>query len=49
MLSGDKIAKLRADIQQLEKFRDGCTDSGIRQLVESRIEQQKKKLVETPA
>ncbi len=29
MLSPGEIAKIRADIERLEKFRDQCADTGI--------------------
>lgn len=44
MRSRDEIARITADIEELGKYRDGCTDSGIRKLVEARIAQQKTKL-----
>jgi hypothetical protein len=47
MLSREERARIKADIEQLEKFRDSCTDSGIRQLVEARIEAAKKNARET--
>jgi hypothetical protein len=34
MLSPGEIAKIRADIERLEKARDQCSDTGIRQLIE---------------
>jgi hypothetical protein len=44
MLSRGEIAKIRADIESLEKARDQCADTGIRKLIEARIEEQKQKL-----
>jgi hypothetical protein len=47
MLSPAEIARIKADIAALEKSRDSCADSGIRKVIEGRIEQQKKKLRES--
>jgi hypothetical protein len=44
MLSRAEIAKIRAAIEELEKARDNCNDSGIRKLIEAWIEEQKKRL-----
>ncbi len=44
MLSRAEMAKIRAEIEALEKARENCTDSGIRKLIEGWIEEQKKKL-----
>jgi hypothetical protein len=44
MLSGAQIAKIKADIAWLERCRHGCVDSGIRELIESWIQEQKDKL-----
>ena len=44
MLSPEEIAKIKATIEKLEKFRDNCADTGIRKLIEEWIEDQKKKL-----
>jgi hypothetical protein len=41
MLSPGDIAKIKADIERLEKVRDECADSGIRKLIEAWIEEQK--------
>jgi hypothetical protein len=38
------IAKIKADIARLEKVREGCVDSGIRELIEAWIKEQKEKL-----
>jgi hypothetical protein len=40
----EEIAKIRANIERLEKAREACTDSGIRKLIEEWIEEQKHKL-----
>ncbi|MGA8430378.1 MAG: hypothetical protein WB729_11200 [Candidatus Sulfotelmatobacter sp.] len=39
------MARIKADIAKLDRSRDSCTDSGIREQIELWIEQQKKKLV----
>jgi len=44
MLSPAETAKIKADIERLEKARDQCTDTGIRKLIEAWIEEQKQKL-----
>jgi hypothetical protein len=44
MLSRADIARIKADIENLEKSRDSCADSGIRKQIELWIEQQKKNL-----
>jgi hypothetical protein len=44
MLSRAEIAKIKAEIEALEKARENCTDSGIRKLIDAWIEEQKKKL-----
>jgi hypothetical protein len=44
MLPRAEIAKIRAEIETLEKARENCTDSGIRKLIEACIVEQKKKL-----
>jgi hypothetical protein len=44
MLSRADIARIKADIEKLEKSRDSCADSGIRKQIELWIEQQKKNL-----
>jgi hypothetical protein len=45
MLSRADTAKIRAELVELQKARDDCTDSGIRKLIEAWIHAQKKKLV----
>ena len=47
MLSAKEIARIRADIQRLEKARDECTDSGIRKRIEAWIEHEKRTLEST--
>ena len=44
MFSRAEIAKIKAVIEELEKARDNCNDSGIRKLIEAWIEEQKKRL-----
>lgn len=44
MLSPGEIAQIKAEIERLEKLRAECADSGIRKLIESWIEAEKKKL-----
>jgi hypothetical protein len=39
-----KGLKVRSDIERLEKTRDESADTGIRKLIEARIEEQKQKL-----
>lgn len=43
MLSPAQIARIKAAIAALEKSRDRCSDSSIRELIEAWIEEQKKK------
>ncbi len=45
MLSPAEMAKIKADIERLEKARDECIDTGIRKLIEAWIEEQKQKVV----
>jgi hypothetical protein len=40
----EEIARIKADIERLEKAREDCADSGIRKLIEAWIEEHKKKL-----
>jgi hypothetical protein len=40
MLSREKIAKIRLEIEKLRESLDGCVDTGLRQLIEALIEQQ---------
>jgi hypothetical protein len=44
MLSPGEIAQIKAEIERLEKLREECTDSGIRERIEAWIEAEKKKL-----
>jgi hypothetical protein len=44
MLSAEETAKIKAEIERLEKARRECTDGGIRKLIEAWIEEQRKKL-----
>jgi hypothetical protein len=44
MLSRTEIAKIRAELKQLQKARDNCNDSGIRKLIEAWIEAREKKV-----
>jgi hypothetical protein len=45
MLTPGEIAIIQADITRLERARRDCRDSGIRELIDSWIEEQKKKLI----
>jgi hypothetical protein len=45
MLARADIAKIRAELAELQKARDDCHDSGIRKLIEAWIHARKKKLV----
>jgi hypothetical protein len=45
MLSRVDIAKIRAELAELQKARDDCNASGIRKLIEAWIHARKKKLV----
>jgi hypothetical protein len=44
MLAPGEIAQIKAEITRLEKLRDECTDSGIRQRIEAWIKEEKEKL-----
>jgi hypothetical protein len=44
MLSPGEIAKIKADIERLEKALDECRDKPIRELIEAWIKEQKQKL-----
>ena len=44
MLSPGEIAQIRAEIERLERARDECRDSSIRELIDGWIKEQKKKL-----
>ena len=45
ILSGGEVARIRAEIERLEKALQECTDSGIRDRIRAWIEEEKKKLV----
>ena len=45
MLSREEVAKIRAEIERLEKAREDCNDGGIRKSIDSWIEEQKEKLI----
>jgi hypothetical protein len=45
MPSPGEIARIRAEIERLEKARENCDDGGIRQRIEGWIENEKKKLI----
>jgi hypothetical protein len=42
--SSDEVAKLKAEIEMLEKARESCTDSGIREQIDIWLEAHKKTL-----
>ena len=44
MLSREEVAKIRAELERLEKARAECTDGGIQKLIDAWIEEQKRKL-----
>jgi hypothetical protein len=44
MPSPGEIAQIRAEIKRLEKARDDCTDSGIRERIEAWIVERKNAL-----
>ena len=44
MLSPEEIAKIKAEIENLESDFDSCTDTAIRNMIEVRIKEQKQKL-----
>ena len=44
VLSPGEIAKIKADIERLEKALDECRDKPIRELIEAWIKEQKQKL-----
>jgi hypothetical protein len=46
MLSREEVAKIRGEIERLEKLRENCNDGGIKKSIDSWIEEQKKKLSE---
>jgi hypothetical protein len=48
MLSQEEIAKIKVEIERLEKLREECTDSGIRKLIVAWIEAENKKLTFLP-
>lgn len=40
----EEIARIKTEIERLEKLHNECTDSGIRKRIEAWIEEEKKKL-----
>jgi hypothetical protein len=44
MLSPEDIARIRTEIERLEKLRTDCTDKGIRERIEAWIGAEKKNL-----
>jgi len=44
MLSPGEIARIRAEIERLEKARENCDDGGIRERIDAWIKEQKQKL-----
>jgi len=42
MLSAGDIARIKAEIERLEKLRTECTDKGIRERIEAGSEQRKR-------
>jgi hypothetical protein len=44
MLSPGEIAQIKAEVERLEKLREECGDTGIRERIEAWIEAEKKKL-----
>ena len=44
LLSPEEIAKIRAEIERLEKASENCNDGGIQKLIEGWIKEQKQKL-----
>ena len=44
MLSSGEIAKIRAEIERLEKAREECNDGGIQKRIEAWIKEQQQKL-----
>jgi hypothetical protein len=44
MLSPDDIARKKADIAILEKARDNCFDTGLRQVIDAWIKDAEKKM-----
>lgn len=44
MLPPEEIAQIKAEIERLEKLREDCTNSGIRERIVAWIEAEKKKL-----
>ena len=43
-MSSEEMAKIKEEIERLEKLREECTDSGIRERIEAWIKAEKKKL-----
>ena len=46
MFPSEEIAKIKAEIKELESALGGCTDSRIREVIEIRIEERKAKLAQ---
>jgi hypothetical protein len=44
MLSPKEIAKIKSEIELLEKGREQCTDGGLKKLIEARIAELRQKL-----
>jgi hypothetical protein len=44
MLSREQIATIQFEIEKLRQDLDNCTDSGLKKVIRSMIEQQKQKL-----
>jgi len=44
MLSPKEIAKIKAEVEMLEKAREYCADSGLKILIEAWINEQKNRL-----
>jgi hypothetical protein len=44
VFSPGEIAKIKEEIERLEKLREDCIDSGIRERIEAWIKAEKKKL-----
>ena len=45
MLTPGEIAIIRPEIERLEKAREDCRDSGIQEIIDAWIEEQKRKLI----
>lgn len=46
MQSPEVVVRAKADLEILEKARDGCVDTGLRRLIETWIEEAKAQLAE---